>query len=1010
MATLLHLCIGVLLVLAGTTVPARAVVLPSGFQQTTVISGLTEPTALQFANDGRVFVAEKSGIIKVFDNLADTTPTTFADLRTNTHNFWDRGLLGLALHPSFPAQPYVYVLYTLDAAIGGTPPRWGSFGGTSDPCPNPPGDTGDGCVVAGRVSRLTASGNVMVGTEQVFIENYCQQYPSHSIGTIGFGGDGALYVSGGDGASFTFVDYGQRGFPSRNPCGDPPGGVGATLSPPTAQGGALRSQDLLSGTDPVGYDGTVLRLNPLTGAPMPDNPLVGGSNVTDDPIIAYGLRNPFRMAPRPGTAELWIGDVGWNDWEELNRIAATGDLAIENFGWPCFEGIGRHPGYEGAGLDLCDDLYGSPGTVTDPYYAYKHSERVVEGEPCATGSSSVTAVAFYGTGAYPRRYEGALFFGDYSRSCIWAMPLGPDGEPDASARFTFASAAPNPVDLKVGPGGDLYYVDIGGRINRISYVAGTEPPAAVIEANRTDGPTPLTVQFDGSGSSDPDPADTLAYSWDLDGNGTFGDSTAVSPTRTYTNPGSYMVKLRVTDPHGATAVDTVVITAGNTRPTASIGTPTGSTTWRAGTVIGVSGSATDPQQGTLPGSALTWTLVLHHCPANCHAHTVQSFTGASGTFTAPEHEYPTHLEIRLTATDAGGLKDTTSVFLFPETVDLTLASDPPGLVLTAGPDGQTTPFVRTEIIGSSISLGAPSPQTLNGDVYTFVAWSDGGARSHEITAPATNTSYVALFECGGCGRTPTPTPVRTATPGGAVTPTGTPAAPATPTLVPTPTGTVTPTPAPTSAPGGCTDASDPQLVHTPPIDVRIGLDHGFDQSTGALNIRQRVKNTAARSLCRVKLCLGVEGNGNGFYEVQLRSDNGSIEPGSTLYGTSGAVPYNALIGGNQIVDTAGGSCGTAGNGQVVTFALTSPASVPAASFWVVVREVPNGACTGSGAPYACCSGPGTGACELTFGPTLGAAATSTGYPSGCTTDCTTFNLYKSASVLARDMYFVLGTQ
>ena len=80
--------------------------------------GLTQPTAVQFASDGRVFVAEKSGLIKVFDSLTDTTPTIFADLRTTTHNFWDRGLLGLALHPNFPATPYVYVLYTLDPTTG----------------------------------------------------------------------------------------------------------------------------------------------------------------------------------------------------------------------------------------------------------------------------------------------------------------------------------------------------------------------------------------------------------------------------------------------------------------------------------------------------------------------------------------------------------------------------------------------------------------------------------------------------------------------------------------------------------------------------------------------------------------------------------------------------------------------------------------------------------------------------------------------------------------------------
>ena len=167
----------------------------------------------------------------------DTTATTFADLNVNVYNFWDRGLLGLALDPSFPTNPYVYALYTYDAAIGGTAPRWGTPGVYSDPCPTPPGATADGCLVSERLSRLQANGNTMTGPEQVLIEDWCQQYPSHSIGAVEFGRDGALYASGGDGASFNFVDYGQDGSPL-NPCGDPPGAVGAALALPTAEGGA----------------------------------------------------------------------------------------------------------------------------------------------------------------------------------------------------------------------------------------------------------------------------------------------------------------------------------------------------------------------------------------------------------------------------------------------------------------------------------------------------------------------------------------------------------------------------------------------------------------------------------------------------------------------------------------------------------------------------------------------------------------------------------------------------
>ena len=214
---LLSLCLVAPVV--GDPPPVSAATLPAGFQETTVISGLTAPTVVRFASDGRVFVAEKSGIIKVFDSLSDTAPTVFADLRTNVHDFWDRGLLGMALAPNFPTDPYVYVLYTYDHILGDTTapaPRWG------DTCPTPPGATGDGCVISGRLSRLQASGN-MSGSEQVLIEDWCQQYPSHSIGSLAFGADGALYVSGGDGASFNFADYGQDGSPV-NPCGDPPGG------------------------------------------------------------------------------------------------------------------------------------------------------------------------------------------------------------------------------------------------------------------------------------------------------------------------------------------------------------------------------------------------------------------------------------------------------------------------------------------------------------------------------------------------------------------------------------------------------------------------------------------------------------------------------------------------------------------------------------------------------------------------------------------------------------------
>jgi glucose/arabinose dehydrogenase/PKD repeat protein len=730
-----------------TTESASAVSLPPGFQEEVVFSGLTQPTAVRFSSDGRVFVAEKSGLIKVFDNLTDTTPTVFADLRTNVHNYWDRGLLGLALAPNFPTDPWVYVLYAFDAAIGGTAPRWGSVGGTSDDCPTPPGPTDDGCVVAGRLSRLQASGNVMIGTEQVLIEDWCQQYPSHSIGSLAFGADGALYVSGGDGASFNFVDYGQDGAPV-NPCGDPPGGVGGTMTPPTAEGGALRSQDVRTTSDPAGLSGAILRVDPATGAGLPDNPMASSGDPNARRIVAYGLRNPFRITTRPGTNEVWIGDVGWGDWEEIDRLVSPTSAPADNFGWPCYEGDGRQGGYDAANLSICENLYAAgTGAVVAPYFRYHHNDLVLPNDVCPKGGSSIagTSFAFSSGGSYPTEYQGALFFADYSRRCIWAIPTGTNGLPDISKRKTFVGGAAQPVDVQIGPGGDLFYVDLGGTIRRIRYFSQNQPPIAVATANPTNGPAPLTVAFDGTASSDAD-GDGLTYAWDLDGDGAFDDATAPTAGFTYTQPGTYTATLRVTDPSGASDTASVTISAGNTPPAGVIDTPTTGTTWKVGDVITFSGHATDAQDGTLPASALTWSLVLHHCPSTCHEHPLQTFAGtASGSFVAPDHEYPSHLELRLTATDSGSLSHTSSVELDPQTVDLTFESSPAGLTLAVGSTSQVAPFTRRAILGSTLSISAPSPQASGGTAYEFVGWSDGGAQTHTIVANAA-ASYLASYQ------------------------------------------------------------------------------------------------------------------------------------------------------------------------------------------------------------------------------------------------------------------------
>jgi hypothetical protein len=184
----------------------------------------------------------------------------------------------------------------------------------------------------------------------------------------------------------------------------------------------------------------------------------------------------------------------------------------------------------------------------------------------------------------------------------------------------------------------------------------------------------------------------------------------------------------------------------NQPPTPVIDTPASTLLWKVNDQISFSGHAIDPEQGALPASALSWALLIQHCPSNCHSHTMQTWNGvASGAFAAPDHEYPSYLELKLTATDAAGVAVTTTVRLDPRTVQLSFASSPSGLQLAVNGAASTTPFTRPVIVGSNNSVSATSPQILSGTTWEFTSWSDGGAQTHNITAPATPTTYTANY-------------------------------------------------------------------------------------------------------------------------------------------------------------------------------------------------------------------------------------------------------------------------
>ena len=223
---------------------------------------------------------------------------------------------------------------------------------------------------------------------------------------------------------------------------------------------------------------------------MADNPLVSSADVNERRIVAYGLRNPFRFTVRPGTNELWVGDVGWGAWEEIDRVDNPRATPVKNFGWPCYEGPNRQSGWDALDVNLCESLYAQAGGLTAPFYAYHHAAQVVPSETCPAGSSSITGIsfAFYAAGRTRRPTTARCSSptapaGASGRCCATASTL-----PDKTRIQTFVAAAANPVDLQVGPGGDLFYADFdGGTVKRIRYTAGNQAPTAVATASPSSG-------------------------------------------------------------------------------------------------------------------------------------------------------------------------------------------------------------------------------------------------------------------------------------------------------------------------------------------------------------------------------------------------------------------------------------------------------------------------------------------------------------------------------------------
>ncbi|MEU5874540.1 PQQ-dependent sugar dehydrogenase [Glycomyces sp. NPDC047369] len=458
--------------------------------------------------------------------------------------------------------------------------------------------------------------------------------------------------------------------------------------------------------------GKMHRINPDGSVPE-DNPFTATPGA-EPSVWAYGLRNSFRwdfVPSGPNAGSVLAGDVGGSEWEELNRIERGA-----NYGWPHVEGP-------------CD---GCP--YAQPVYAYPHTA-----PPASAGS--ISAVEVYEGGLLGPQFEDAVFFADYTLGFVKYLEMD-DAFETVVGVHDFDLDAGTPVELQTGPDGALYQLNIyPGELYRIAPSGGNRTPVANASATPDSGYGPLEVAFSSAGSGDPD-GDGLTYAWD------FGDgeaSTEADPVHVYPEDGVYQAVLTVAD-GDKSAQAAVEVQVGNTRPEAVVLTPEAGLTYDGGDVIAFSGAATDPEDGELGAASLSWTVQFHHAD---HVHPFYGpAEGSGGEITIPRAPHGgdnTFYRIALTATDSGGLTDTVYVDVHPNTVEVSIATDPPGLAFTLDgrPYGSTS---KRLVVGTEYALGAESPQYADGTRYRFAGWSTGADRQHVFTVPGEDTAVTAEFE------------------------------------------------------------------------------------------------------------------------------------------------------------------------------------------------------------------------------------------------------------------------
>ena len=559
---------------------------------------MDEPMAFEVLKDGRVFIIERKGALKIYNPKGNTVKTVHT-LPVNTkytnkegeQREAEEGLVGLTVHPDFENKPWVYLLYADPDEPKHVFARW---------------DFED--------DKLVEDSKKVVLEFPVQRETCC-----HTGGGMVWDDAGNLFMTIGNNTGNNLSAHTDER-PGRHNWDD--------------QRGASSTNDLR---------GKIIRITPQDDGSyaIPEGNLFApGTPDTKPEIYTMGHRNAWRISIDSETGYIYWGEVGPDavedteigprGYDELNQAKEPGF-----FGWPYFVGENQaYPFYDYAAdsamatKDVMKPMNNSvnnsglkelppaqPAFIAYPYGVSDKYPLLGSGGRSATGGPIYRQADFENPARpFPAYYEGKWLAADLSRGWIMAISMDENSDYVSMERLVPDYNPAEIIDMKFGPEGDLYVLEYGSRwfrdsdddkLVRIEYNAGNRTPIVAASANKKGGSVPLEVMLSADGSVDKD-GDALSYQWKVthQESGEATDYDSAEQTVMLGNEGNYTATLTVTDEAGASNTKSVTIVAGNEPPVVDLSLTSNASFFFADSPINYNVEVTDAEDGAANGGKI----------------------------------------------------------------------------------------------------------------------------------------------------------------------------------------------------------------------------------------------------------------------------------------------------------------------------------------------------------------------------------------------------------------------